>query len=100
MYGPNFSTPGDLFAHFDRLRDQLDQAFGNSFTPAGIRTARLGAFPPINTGVSPDSIEVVCFAPGLNPSALKVVVDKGLLTIEGERKSDLPEKQDKVTVYA
>jgi len=41
----------------------------------------------VNVGSSPDSVEVLAFAPGVDPKALQITVDKGLLVIAGERAS-------------
>jgi HSP20 family protein len=40
----------------------------------------------VNIGATDDSIEIVAFAPGLKLTELDVSIDKGLLTISGERK--------------
>jgi HSP20 family protein len=53
--------------------------------PASLR-ANQGVFPAINIGATDDSLEIVVFAPGLDASQLDVSIDKGLLTIAGERR--------------
>ena len=75
----------DLFSEFDRLQRQMDSLFGGFF-PSSIRSGRFGAFPQLNIGTTEDSIEIVAFAPGLKLADLDVSIDKGLLTISGERK--------------
>jgi len=47
------------------------------------------SYPPINLGTTDKSVEVYLFSPGMNPDALDVVIEKNLLSIEGERR--LPE---------
>jgi len=74
----------DLFGEVDRLQRQVANLF-NAF-PASLRASRAGTFPPVNIGSSDDSIEIVAFAPGLDPAQIDVSIDKGLLTISGERK--------------
>jgi HSP20 family protein len=74
----------DLFSEFDRLHRQMDSLFGG--LPSSIRAGRFGAFPQVNIGTTEDSIEIVAFAPGLKLAELDVSIDKGLLTISGERK--------------
>jgi HSP20 family protein len=74
----------DLFSEFDRLQRQMASLFGGF--PSSIRAGRLGAFPQINIGATDDSIEIVAFAPGVSAAGLDVSIDKGLLTISGERK--------------
>jgi HSP20 family protein len=73
----------DLFEEADRLHRQMASVF--SGLPSSIRTSRFGTYPQINIGSTDDSVEIVVFAPGIDPSKLEVTVDKGLLTISGER---------------
>ena len=89
----------DLFSEFDRLQRQMASAFGGF--PSSIRSGRFGAFPQINIGSTDDSIEVVAFAPGIDPKGLDVSIDKGLLSISGQRASVQPETTgDDVRTYA
>ncbi len=73
----------DLFSELDRLQRQMAEMFGGF--PSSLRSGRFGAFPPVNVGSTDDSIEIVAFAPGLKPENLDLSIDKGLLTISGER---------------
>jgi HSP20 family protein len=57
-------------------------------------------FPVINVGSTPDNIEVLALAPGIDPNALQITVDKGVLVIAGERKTALPVDQDNTSLYA
>ena len=88
----------DLFSEFDRLQQQMAQLFGGF--PSSIRASRLGAFPQINIGATDESIEIVAFAPGINAAELDVSIDKGLLTISGERKSTQPGTGSETRTYA
>lgn len=74
----------DLFSDFDRLQRQMTSLFGGF--PSSIRAGRAGAFPAINIGTTDDSIEIVAFAPGLKQEDIEVTIDRGLLTISGERR--------------
>ncbi len=102
MWYPSLQRfPGDLFADFDELQRQMEQLF----SPRGlssIRAVQRGSFPAVNIGVTPDAVEIYAFAPGIDPKSLDVSVDKGLLTISGERKGSPTEHKgkDKLTVYA
>ena len=49
----------------------------------------------MNVGVCTDSIEVVAFVPGVDPEALEVTMEKGLLSISGERGEMLREWERK-----
>ncbi|MXN75320.1 Hsp20 family protein [Burkholderia sp. 4701] len=88
----------DLFSEFDRLQQQIAQRFGGF--PSSLRAGRLGAFPQINIGATDESIEIVAFAPGVNATELDVSIDKGLLTISGERKSTQPDTGGDMRTYA
>lgn len=88
----------DLFNEFDRLQQQMASLF-NGF-PSSIRSGRFGTFPQINVGSTDDSIEIVAFAPGIDPKALDVSIDKGLLVISGERETVRSEAADDTRVYA
>jgi HSP20 family protein len=43
-------------------------------------------------------VEIYAFAPGLDPSKIELTVDRGVLTLAGERPSAVPE-DDKVSVF-
>ena len=51
-------------------------------------------------GSTAEAVEIYAFAPGIDPAKLEVTVDRGLLTIAGERASDLPEESEKVSIFA
>lgn len=91
--------PGDLFSEFDVLQRQVEQLFGGRW-PSSIRAATRGAFPAMNVGVTPEAVEIYAFAPGLDPAKFDVSVDKGVLTVSGERATEAPEEGDNVTAYA
>jgi HSP20 family protein len=88
----------DLLSEFARLQQQRAQLFGGF--PSSIRAGRFGAFPQINIGATDESIEIAAFAPGINATELDVSVDKGLLTISGERKPPQPDAGSETRTYA
>jgi HSP20 family protein len=87
------------FGDFDRLRRELDDLFSLTGMPSSIRSAAPGAFPAINIGSTPESVEVYAFAPGIDPKQIDVTIDRGVMTISGERQSALPKDDPKVNVY-
>ena len=92
-------VPRDILAEFDQLQQQLHRALPRAYSSSSIRgTAR--EFPAINVGSTPDTIEIVVFAPGIDPKSVELSIDKGLLILAGERKNNLPEGNDRVSVYA
>lgn len=81
--------PRDVFAELDRLQREMQQTADLS---PNIRGIARGGFPAINVGGTPKSIEIYAFAPGVDPASLDVEIEKGVLTIAGERKlDDVPE---------
>lgn len=100
MYPSLTRFTGDLFAEFDGLQRHLEQLLGLRGMPSSIRAASRGAFPAINMGMTEEAVEIYAFAPGIDPGKIDVSVDKGLLTVSGERPSDTPDESDKVSVYA
>lgn len=76
----------DLFAELDRLQREVQQAF--ELTPS-IRGYGRSGFPALNVGATPQSAEVYVFAPGLEAKSIDVSVDRGILSIAGERASNL-----------
>lgn len=84
MYGSLFSR--DLFAELNRLQREMQQAFDLS---PSIRGFGRGGFPALNMGTTPQSVELFAFAPGLDPASIDVSLERGLLTIRGERRTQL-----------
>lgn len=74
--------PRDLFAELDRLQREMLQ----SFEPYPSIRGLARGYPALNVGGTPYSVDVYAFAPGLDPAALEVHLEKGALTISGERK--------------
>jgi HSP20 family protein len=100
MYESLLNYPNSLFGEFERLRRELDDAFGVSALPSSIRSVAAGGLPALNVGRTPTSVEVYAFAPGLDASKIDVTLDRGVLRISGERAPSVPEGRDDVTVYA
>ncbi|GJH17532.1 Hsp20/alpha crystallin family protein [Caballeronia novacaledonica] len=73
----------DFFADLERMQRQLSGLFDG--LPSSLRSTSVGTFPRINVGSTDDSIEIVAFAPGIDPSQLDITVDKGMLSIAGRR---------------
>jgi HSP20 family protein len=44
-------------------------------------------------------VEIYAFAPGIDPASIEVNLEKGVLTIAGERASDLPGGEVKANVH-
>ena len=88
----------EFFAQLQRLHRQLDPQFAGD--AASIRALSGDTFPPVNVGATQDTIEVMALAPGVDGKTLDLSIDKGLLIISGERKSELPKPGERVDTYA
>ena len=100
MYESLLTFPGGWFAEFDRMQRDMQQAFGTLGLPSSIRAVAQGAYPAINIGGTPGAVEVYAFAPGLDPAKIDVTVDRGVLSISGERPDTLPAEDERRSVYA
>jgi HSP20 family protein len=87
--------PRDLVAEIDRLQRQMQQSFDIS---PSIRGFARGAFPPLNVAATAQSAEVYAFAPGLDPKSIDVQIERGVLSISGERADTLP-RDERSTVH-
>jgi HSP20 family protein len=94
MYRSQFSR--DLFAEMDRLQRQMQQAF-DTVSPSIRGFAR--GYPALNIGSTPASVEIYAFAPGVDPAKVDVRLERGVLTIEGERTSAVRAGDDKATAH-
>jgi HSP20 family protein len=89
----SFQAAGSLFPELMRLQQQLEEFFQPAGV-AGIRSPAGGAFPAVNVGSTPESVEVIAFAPGIDPKDMEITVDRGLLTLSGERRDTSQGQQD------
>ncbi|HEY9106251.1 MAG TPA: Hsp20/alpha crystallin family protein [Roseateles sp.] len=88
MYSSLWTFPSGVFSDFERLQREFDEHFGGFGAPSSIRSTAPGTFPAINLGNTPTSVEVYAFAPGLDASKIDVTVDRGVLSISGERTAE------------
>jgi HSP20 family protein len=86
----------DLFAELDRLQREMQQAFDLS---PSIRGYARGGYPALNVGGTPKTVEIYAFAPGLDPASIDVQIERGVLTLSGERRADQPAPGPGVTVH-
>ena len=100
MYPSMLRSSGDWFADFEQLQDRLDEILRSRGSTSSIRAVnRAGAFPALNVGTWADAVEIYAFAPGIDPKTIDVSVEKGLLSLSGERAGVAQPKEGKV-VYA
>ena len=89
--------PRDMFAELDRLQRDLTHLFDQS---PSIRGLGRGGFPAINVGSTPGSFEIYAFAPGLDPAKIDVDLDRGVLSLSGERSANLPKADERTTLHS
>lgn len=88
--------PRDLFAEVERLQRQMQQAL--ELSPS-IRGFARGGFPALNVASTPQSVEIYGFAPGLDPKKIEIQLERGVLSISGERTSELAREDDQASVH-
>lgn len=93
--------PRDLFAEMDRLQREMQQAFDQS---PSIRGYGRGGYPALNIGGTPSTVEIYAFAPGIDPATIELNLDRGVLTLAGERRATVPGanggSDEKTTLHA
>jgi HSP20 family protein len=99
MLHASFRPATDVFGELNRLQSVLDQVFRPQ-ERSSIRALAGSAFPVINVGATPDAVEIMALAPGLDPASLQVTADRGLLILAGERPAASPGRREGVSVYA
>jgi HSP20 family protein len=86
----------DPFAELDRLqREMMSSLFDLSPSIRGIARG----YPALNVGTTAQSIEVYAFAPGIDPAKVEVELDRGALTLSGERAATPDASDDKTTLH-
>lgn len=88
--------PRDIFSELVRLQREMQQGLE---TEPSIRGMARGGFPALNVGGTPQSVELYAFAPGLDPASIEVNLERGVLTISGERAADVPAREGKAAVH-
>jgi HSP20 family protein len=95
MFGSLFSSlDTNLFDELRRIESEMNQGFGRSPFPAGIRAVRRGTFPPINVGCTPERVDVYLFAAGLDPKEIDISIQQNLLAVSGSRRIEAKEEAD------
>ncbi len=71
---------------FSMLDDDFDSWFYPELMRGPGRRGMPAAYPPINIGMTDKGVEAYLFVPGMNPDDLNLVIEKNMLSVEGERK--------------
>jgi HSP20 family protein len=89
--------PRDLFGELDRFQRDLS---GYLEPSPSIRGLGRSGYPALNVGSTPTTIELYAFAPGLDPASIELNLDRGVLTLSGERQRTAPPPSDaKATLH-
>jgi HSP20 family protein len=88
--------PRDLFAEVDRLQREIQQSVEQY---PSIRGMGRGGFPAVNVGGTPGSVEIYAFAPGIDPAQIEVNLDRGVLTVSGQRAARQTDSDEKQSVH-
>jgi len=73
----------------NRLHQQLDQAFGDSFgTPEASSAANASWLPAVDIHEEADRFVVHADLPGVDRKDIDITAENGVLTVRGERKSE------------
>lgn len=95
LYRQLFSR--DTFADLDRLQQEMQSLFDAS--SPNIRGRGRGGYPAVNVGTTASSVEIYVFAPGMDAVQFDVSLDRGVLTIAGERPNALPSADAKTALH-
>lgn len=88
--------PRDFLADVERLQRDIQ----GLFEPApAIRGFGQGGYPAVNVGSTPRVVEVQVYAPGLDPARIDVQLERGVLTVSGERPADMPRSDERRTLH-
>ena len=98
MFGP-YQAAGSLFPEMNWLQQQLEEMLQPAGV-SGIRSLARGAFPAVNVGTTTDAVEVIAFVPGVDPNEIEITIERGLLTVSGERVGDSAQRQSGTNAYA
>ncbi|NKI94898.1 Hsp20/alpha crystallin family protein [Rhizobacter sp. SG703] len=96
----NMHTPQRLSEQLETMHRLLSRSFGLDGAPGSIRSVAYGAFPEINVGRTPASIEVFAFAPGIDAASIDVTIERNVLKISGSRASAIPQRDVQVQLYS
>jgi HSP20 family protein len=94
------TRPQSLFDQLETMHRLLSRSFGEEGVPGGIRSVGYGAFPEINVGRTPTSVEVFAFAPGIEAASIDVTIERNVLKIAGARSSAVPKRDAQLQLYS
>lgn len=99
MYRHLFTYPHHLLNNLGDLQNILYHNL-HPWSATNIRAGSRQTFPKVNISKTANSIEIQAFLPGIAVDQLETTIDKGLLTISGERKPSSFDTQKEYRRYA
>ena len=83
----------DPFSALRRLQHEMNRAFGGTaLAPVDAQHAASSSWvPAVDIQEEPDRFVIKADVPGIEPKAIEVTAENGVLTIQGERRSDRAE---------
>jgi HSP20 family protein len=88
------------WAQNGRFQDEIKQVFGRLFTDEGHDQPSVAAsqwVPRVDIKEEDKRFVIQADIPGVDPQGIEISMDKGVLTIKGERKQETAEENGKVT---
>jgi len=78
----------DLFANFERMRQEMDQLFGDVFGRAGMARRRPGFLPAVDVAYTLDPPRAIVTAElaGIDPSEIEIEIEGRRLLLSGSRR--------------
>ena len=103
MFGIARKFPGDPWAELlYNLERRMGRAFNEPFTPLGWQfgdVATAAWTPVVDIFEEAGYLRIVAEIPGVSPSAVKILVENNVLTIQGTKEQLAEEKTEKVHRY-
>ncbi|MDK1384840.1 Hsp20/alpha crystallin family protein [Sinorhizobium sp. 8-89] len=85
-----------LHRNVNRLLDDVFRGFGQPSAFGGM-TPFNGSWPTVEVEENDDEIRVIAEVPGIDPDDVEVLLDDGVLTLRGEKKSETEDKDRRFT---
>lgn len=100
MFETMLTRPQSLLDQMEAMHRLLSRQAGLGDAPGSIRSVAYGAFPEINVGRTPTSVEVFAFVPGVDTASLDVTIERNVLKITGTRTPPVQKSEAKVQLYS
>ncbi len=86
----------DPWEDFEKLQNEINDLFNTNRTPESRGLYDRTISPPIDIVENPDDFTVYCDVPGMSIDDLDISITQDILTLKGEKKSDIDKEDEKV----